>query len=156
MLGWDLRVHLQNLLLKTLEIGAYEKDAHRESNLTPQCWFLRIISNTIIMKILKIIIKLIMYVVYAVVVICMISLWNCVWFTPFWFKPASSRSRYSDSVRAGRSGDRIIVGDQVFHNRLDPLWGSPSLLYDGHRVSFPGGEAWLNHPSPSSPKLKKA
>jgi len=37
---WELREHLKNFLLKTLEYGAYEKDAvfvDRESNLTPHC-----------------------------------------------------------------------------------------------------------------------
>jgi hypothetical protein len=81
MLRWELRERLKNFLLKTLEYGAYEKDAEcmdRESNLTPHFLFLLIVSNTIIVTIiLKIITKLVIYVVYAVVVICMISLWKC-------------------------------------------------------------------------------
>jgi len=47
-------------------------------------------------------------------------------------------SRYSDSLRAGRSGDRIPVGGEIFHTRPDRLYGPPSLLYTGYRVSFPG------------------
>jgi hypothetical protein len=36
-----------------------------------------------------------------------------------------------DSLRAGRSGDRILVGAR---------FSAPSLLYNGYRV-FPGGKA---------------
>jgi hypothetical protein len=49
-------------------------------------------------------------------------------------------SRYSDSIRAGRSGDRISVGGEIFRTRLDQPWGPPSLLYNGYQV-FPGGKA---------------
>ena len=49
-------------------------------------------------------------------------------------------SRYSDSLRAGRSGDRIPVGGEIFHTCTDRLWGPPNHLYNGYRV-FPGGEA---------------
>ena len=42
-----------------------------------------------------------------------------------------SLSRYSDSLRVWRSGNRI---------RPDRHWGPPSLLYNVHRV-FPGGKA---------------
>jgi hypothetical protein len=47
------------------------------------------------------------------------------------------RSRYSDSLRAGRSGDRIPVGAGFFRTYPDRLRGPPSLLYNGYRV-FPG------------------
>ena len=49
-------------------------------------------------------------------------------------------SLYSDSLRAGRSGDTIPVGREVFRTRPDRPWGPPSLLYNGYRV-FPGGKA---------------
>ena len=49
-------------------------------------------------------------------------------------------SRYSDSLRVGRSGDRIPVGGEIFLTRPDPPWGPPSLLYSGYRV-FLGGKA---------------
>ena len=48
--------------------------------------------------------------------------------------------RYSDLLRAGRSGDRIPVGGQIFHTCPYRPWGPPSLLYNGYRV-FPGGKA---------------
>jgi len=42
-------------------------------------------------------------------------------------------------LRAGRSGDRIPVGGEIFHTCPDRPWGPPSLLYNGYRV-FPGGK----------------
>ena len=50
------------------------------------------------------------------------------------------RSRYSDSLRAGRSGDRIPVGGEIFRTSPDRLRDPPSLLYNGYRV-FPGVKA---------------
>ena len=43
----------------------------------------------------------------------------------------------SDSLRDGRSGNRIPVGSEIFFTHRDRPWGSPSLLYDVYRVSFP-------------------
>jgi len=42
------------------------------------------------------------------------------------------------TLRAGRSGDRIPVGGEIFHTRPDRPWGPPSLLYNEYQV-FPGG-----------------
>ena len=42
-----------------------------------------------------------------------------------------------DWLRAGRSGDRIPVGGDIFRTCSDWPWGPPSLLYNGYRV-FPG------------------
>ena len=42
-------------------------------------------------------------------------------------------------LRAGRSGDRIPVGGQIFRTCSDRPWGPPSLLYNGYWV-FPGGK----------------
>jgi hypothetical protein len=35
---------------------------------------------------------------------------------------------------AGRSGDRIPVGGEIFRTSPDRPWGPPSLLYNGYRV----------------------
>jgi len=52
---------------------------------------------------------------------------------------AEQRSRYSDSLRAGRSGQRILVGTRF----LAPFQMGPgtqtSILYNGYRV-FPVGK----------------
>ena len=39
--------------------------------------------------------------------------------------------RYSDSLGAGRSGDRIPVGGEIFRTCKDRTLGPPSLLYNG-------------------------
>jgi len=48
----------------------------------------------------------------------------------------------SDLLWAGRSGEWIPVGGEIFRTHTDRHWGPPSLLYDGFRVLFPGGK-WL-------------
>jgi hypothetical protein len=50
------------------------------------------------------------------------------------------RSRYSDLIRAGRSGDRIPVGGDIFRTYPDRPWDPPSLLYNGNWL-FSGGKA---------------
>jgi len=65
---------------------------------------------------------------------------------------------YSDSLRAGRSGDRIPVGGKIFHTRSDRPWGPPSLLHNGFRVSFPGVKRpgrGVYHPPQSSAEVKE-
>ena len=67
-------------------------------------------------------------------------------------------SRYSDSLRARRSGDRIPVGSEIFRIRPDQPWGPPCLLYNGYRVSFPGVKRLGHgddHPTPSSAEVKE-
>jgi hypothetical protein len=54
---------------------------------------------------------------------------------------AGQLSRYSDSLRVGRSGDRIPVGGARFSAPVQTGPGDPpSLPYNGYRV-FPGGKA---------------
>jgi hypothetical protein len=61
-----------------------------------------------------------------------------IWRTPMNSWEPGWRSRYSDTLRAGRSGDRIRW-DDIFRTYPDPLRGPPSLLYNGYRV-FPGSK----------------
>jgi len=62
-------------------------------------------------------------------------------------------SRYSDSPRTGRSGDRIPVVGEIFRKGLDRFWSLTSLLYDGYRV-FPG--RGVDHQPPSSTEVKES
>jgi hypothetical protein len=60
--------------------------------------------------------------------------------------------QYSDWLRAGRPGDRIPVGGEIFRTCPERPGGPPSLLNNGYRV-FPGG--WIRpgrdaEPSPPS------
>ena len=63
---------------------------------------------------------------------------------------AGFRSRYSDRLRAGRSGDRIPVGGEIFRTCPDRPWGPPSLLYNEYRV-FPGGKERPGRDAETSP-----
>jgi len=53
-------------------------------------------------------------------------------------------------LRAGRSGDRVPVGVEIFSICPDWPWGPPSLLYNGYRV-FPGGKEWPGCDADPSP-----
>jgi hypothetical protein len=49
-------------------------------------------------------------------------------------------------------------GGDIFRIRPDRPWGPPSLLYNGHRVSFPKVKRLgrgVNHPLPSSAEVKE-
>ena len=64
---------------------------------------------------------------------------------------------YRGSVRVGRSGDRMLVGGEIFRVCPDRPWDPPSHLYNGYRL-FPGGkaaEAWRWPPILSSTKVKE-
>ena len=65
----------------------------------------------------------------------------------------------SESLRAGRSGDRIPVGGgEIFRTRPDRTCGPPSLLHNGYRVSFPevkrSGRV-VDHPHRTSAEVKE-
>jgi hypothetical protein len=78
--------------------------------------------------------------------------------------PSAARTVASiDSLRAGRSGDRIPWGGRgggrdIFRARPYRPWGPPSLVHIGYRI-FQGGkaaEAWRWPPNPHlAPKLKE-
>jgi len=62
----------------------------------------------------------------------------------------------SDSLRAGRSGYRILLR-RDFPQPSKPPWGPPSLLYNGYRF-IPRGKgagAWRWPPTPSSAEVKE-
>ena len=62
-------------------------------------------------------------------------------------------SRYSDSLRTGRSGVRIQVCDVLFRTSPDQPCGPPSLLCNGYRDSFSDvkwPELGVEYPPPSS------
>jgi hypothetical protein len=65
--------------------------------------------------------------------------------------------RYSDSLRAGRSGDRTPVRGEIFFTYPYRSWGPPSLLFKGYRVSSPrrSRRAWRCPPTPSSAEAKE-
>jgi len=69
--------------------------------------------------------------------------------------PASYQAR--DSLKAGRSGDRILVDARFSTPVRTSPWGPPSLQYNGNQV-FPGGKAAradADYPSPTSTKVKE-
>jgi hypothetical protein len=72
--------------------------------------------------------------------------------------PCVGRDR-SDSLRTGRSEDRIPIGARFFRNRPSRAWGPSSLIYIGYRF-FPGGGVkrpgrGVYHPLHLAPRLKK-
>ena len=47
---------------------------------------------------------------------------------------------FKENLLAGRSEDRIPVGDEIIRTNPGRSWDPPSLLHKGYRV-FPGGKA---------------
>ena len=54
-------------------------------------------------------------------------------------------------LRAGRSGDRIPVGDEIFRICPDRPWGPHNLLYNGDRVFHGVKERSGRNADPSPP-----
>jgi len=74
----------------------------------------------------------------------------------FWFRPRYL-CRYSDSLGAQRSWDRVPMGSEIFDTRPDRPWGSTSLLYNGYWM-FPWDNAagtWRWQPTPSNAEVKE-
>jgi len=63
---------------------------------------------------------------------------------------AGLHSRYSDWLRAGRSGDQITVEAKFSVPVQTGPCGPPSLLYNGYRV-FPGGKERSGRDADPSP-----
>jgi len=79
------------------------------------------------------------------------SFWNAVnYFTHFPYLGAAWLSRYSDWLRAGRSGDRISVWDEIFRTYPERPWGPTGLLHNGYRL-FPGGKDRLGRDATPHP-----
>jgi hypothetical protein len=67
------------------------------------------------------------------------------------------RNRYSNSLRVGRSGDRILV-EERFSAPVHIVLGSTSLLYYVHPVAFLGAKRpgrGVDQPPPSSAEVKE-
>jgi hypothetical protein len=62
-------------------------------------------------------------------------------------------------LRVERSGDPIPVEGEILRTSLYRLWGPPSLLYNGYRVSFSGVKQTrrdVNHLSLSNAEVKES
>jgi hypothetical protein len=84
--------------------------------------------------------------------------WNCYLICVHRVWSPVGRVAYSDWLRAGRSGDRIPVGSEIFRACPDRPCGPPSLLYNGYRA-LPRGKERLGCDTdplpPSSTVVKK-
>ena len=65
---------------------------------------------------------------------------------------SSSSVGIATELRAGRSGDRIPLGGEIFRTCPDRPWGSPNLLHNGYRV-FPGDKERPERDADPSPLL---
>jgi len=79
-------------------------------------------------------------------------------------KASTSKSKETGSLSLQRLATVWTVrgsndgGVEIFRTCPDWRWGSPSLLYNGYRVSFSGVKLpgrWVDHPPYLAPMLKK-
>ena len=64
----------------------------------------------------------------------------------------------TNEVQSTRDYKKNRVGSEILCTRPDRSWGQPSLLYNGHRISFPGVKRsgrGLNHQPPSSGEVEE-
>jgi hypothetical protein len=77
---------------------------------------------------------------------------------PYLFWRPRLLSRYSDSLRTGRLGDRISVRSETFRTRPDRSWSQHYLPFGVYQVSFPVLKRpgpGVDHPSPSGADMNE-
>ena len=68
------------------------------------------------------------------------------------------RKKYEWSTENKRIKTKNTDGGEIFRTRPDRPWVSPSILYNGHRVSFPGVKQQRRdptHPTPFSAEVNE-
>ena len=71
-------------------------------------------------------------------------------------KNVPNASTFNRFINSSWYGDRMPVDDETFSTRPYQPWGPPSLLYNGHQISFPGVKRpghGIDHPPPSFARL---
>lgn len=54
------------------------------------------------------------------------------------YATASTLRLHSGKRKVGARLEKLYGGIEIFRTRPNRLWGPPCLLYNGHRISFPG------------------